>query len=111
MKSLACMGRSIFKWLAISNVVLALALTAVGVSLKKTVVRVNENTMTALTGTNDQHTDFVRHMLGFVTSESSKTTNVAFFAAVWLAVNAVVSWRCSGRQHRAGETEPTTPPK
>lgn len=105
------MGRSIFKWLAIINVVVALALTAVAVSQKKTVFRVKENTMTTLTGTNDQHTDFVRHMLGFITSETSKTTNVAFLAAVWLAVNGVVSWRCFGRQHRAGEPEPSNQPK
>lgn len=105
------MGRSIFRWLAITNVAVALVLTLVAVSQKKTLVRVKENTMTTLTGTSDQHTDFVRHMLGFVTSETSKTTNVAFFAAVWLAVNAVVSWRCSGRQHPARQTEPTTPAK
>ena len=105
------MGRPIFKWLAITNVVVALVLTSVAVSQKKTVVRVKENTMTTLTGTSDQHTDFVRHMLGFVTSETSKTTNVAFFAAIWLAVNAAVSWRCFGRQHRVAETEPSTAPK
>jgi|DewCreStandDraft_4_1066084.scaffolds.fasta_scaffold42881_1 uncharacterized membrane protein (Fun14 family) len=105
------MGRSLFKWLAVVNVVLALALTTVVVSQKKTVARVNENTMKTLTDSNDQHTDFVRHMLGFVNSETSKTTNVAFLAAAWLAANAVVSWRCSGRQHRVGETEPTIPAK
>jgi len=105
------MGRSIFKWLGIINVVVALALTSVAVSQKKTVARVNENTLKTLNDTKDQHADFVRHMLDFVTGDTSRTTNVAFFAAVWLAVNAVVSWRCSSRQHQAGQPESPIPPK
>lgn len=105
------MGRSILKWLAVLNVAAALLLATAAVSQKKTVTSVNENTLKTLSDTKDQHTDFVRHMLVFVTRDTSRTTNVAFFAAVWLAVNAVASWRCSSRQHRVGETEPTASPK
>ncbi len=105
------MGRSIFKWLAVLNVAVALMLATAAVSQKKTVARVNENTLKTLNDTKDQHTDFVRHMLDFVTGDTSRTTNIAFFAAVWLAVNAVVSWRCSSRQRQAGEPELTAASK
>ncbi|HON06919.1 MAG TPA: hypothetical protein PLW02_02335 [Verrucomicrobiota bacterium] len=99
------MRRSIFKWIAIINIVIALVLAAEAVSQKKTIVSVKEGAMTTLTGIKDQHTDFVRHMLDFVTSETSKMTNMAFFTSVWLVVNAVVSWQCFGHQHKVGEDE------
>jgi hypothetical protein len=85
----------------------AVALVAVSVSLKKTVLRVNENTMQTLTSANDQHTDFVRHMLDFIANQATYTTWIAFFAVLWLLVNAIVFWRCLGKPERAHEIQPT----
>ena len=98
------MTRSIFRWLALGNLVVAMALMAASISLKKTVLRVDENTMQTLSSANDQHTDFVRHMLEFILNQTRYTTWIAFFAVAWLLVNAAVSWRCFGKPLRADET-------
>jgi hypothetical protein len=81
------------RWLALSNVVIAVALVAANISLKKTVLGVDKNAMQMLTSANDQHTDFLRHMLDFVLNQTIYTTCIASFAGVWLLLNAVVCWR------------------
>ena len=99
------MAGPVFKWLAVLHVAVALLLAARAVSQKKTIAQVNENTLKTLSDMKDQHADFVRHMLVFVTRDSSKTVNVALLGAAWLAVNAVISWRCSNRERQVGEAE------
>ncbi len=105
------MKRSLFKWLALSNAILALGLACASASLNKTIVSVNKNTIATLKGVNDPHVDFVQTMLRTATNKTSETTVVALLAAAWLAVNSVISWRCLSQQHADVERDPATPTK
>ena len=79
-------------FLAIANVICALALIGTTVSLNKTLGRVNANTLTTLNAAGDPHADFIRHMLKFVTDDATTVATFAFFAAGFLIASAAFLW-------------------
>ena len=108
------MRQIIAKYLIVSNVVAAVLLLVSFEPLSETAEVANEKAVPILKqlhNDHDQQLGYVAHMLATTESQALRTRMVIRIIVVWLLVNAVVSWRCSSRQHQAGQPEPPIPPK
>lgn len=108
------MRQIIAKYLIFSNVVAAVLLLVSFEPLSETAEVGNEKAVPILKQLHDDHDQqlgYVEHMLATIESQALRTRMVIRMIVVWLLVNAVVSWRCSSRQRRSCEPEPTAAPK
>src|SRR5438034_5355495 len=79
-------------WFVIANVLVTTVLFIASSSVTKNVDKAIERTVSTLTQMNDQHTDFVRHMLGFVKNEAAHVATILYLTGSWLAVSPFVLW-------------------
>ena len=114
-------------YLLLSNVVVGVLLIVTFEPLSETTEVINQNAVPLLKplhedndkqlqagndkrlhNDNDQAFAYIERMLAKAQTEALRIRMEVRIIAAWFLVNAVLSWWCFVRQHRAGVTEPST---